>query len=45
MLSMINWAVPVGVPVPAEVIIALKVAGCPNTDGFGADTTAVVVLA
>jgi hypothetical protein len=37
--------VPVGVPAPGgfTVTVAVRVVGCPNVDGFGADVSVVVV--
>ena len=42
-----NVTVPVGVPAPGETgaTVAVKVTGCPTTDGSGADETVVVVAA
>jgi hypothetical protein len=43
----LNVTVPVGVPEPGlfTVTVAVNVTPCPNTDGFGADSKAVVVWA
>jgi hypothetical protein len=37
--------VPVGVPEPCGVTVAVKVTGCPKTDGLTDEVTAVVVVA
>jgi hypothetical protein len=37
--------VPVGVPEPVEVTVAVNVTACPDTDGFGDDMSVVVVPA
>ena len=41
----LNVTVPVGVPVfgASTLTVAVKVTGCPYTDGFAEETTAVVV--
>ena len=38
----LNCTLPVGVPVPV-LTVAVSVTDCPTVDGFGDDTTAVVV--
>jgi len=42
-----NVTVPDGLPAPGAIAatVAVKVTDCPNTDGFGAEVTLVVVLA
>jgi hypothetical protein len=41
--SAVNVTVPVGVPPPVEVTVAVKVTDWPNVDGFSDDTNELVV--
>ena len=40
----LNVAVPVGVPVPEDVTVAVNVTDCPEIDGLSDDDNAVEVL-
>ena len=45
MVPSVKVTVPLGVPVAGLVTVAMKVTGCPNTDGFAVELSVVELRA